>query len=422
MVAAATYAANEYTVVLSDRHWAQEEVIAQALRFNVLMCGRRWGKTEVIKEVLIDPALDGFPVGYFTPDYKTLVEVWEAILNALGKTVARSNATERRIEIITGGVIEMWTLDNPNAGRSRKYKVVVIDEAQLVANLSRKWRMSLRPTLLDYQGSAWFVGSALSDTDFAGLFEHAGKPQNAGKWMRWQRPTSENPYIPASELEEARAEATEDEYKQEYEAQLIPGGAGVFRHIARAIDAYNREYGPMAESYLDLPTERPYQFSTDLGSDQDWTVTVVWDAEYRLPVYIDRRQGDYLPQVDAYVQMAEHLKPTVCTVEVNSNKAVVELMEARGVPIRRFVTSKDSKPLIIQRLALAFEHQEILIPEFAPLKTELQIFRSKRLPGGGTGYDAPAGHHDDCVMSLIIGWQGTLNPYDYSGGAIWTRL
>jgi hypothetical protein len=397
---------DEMVVRLRRPHAKQLEVLASAKRFNVLMCGRRWGKTELIKEVLIKPALEGYPTGYFTPSYKLLIEVWDGVLWALGKTVLRSNATERRIELKTGGVIEMWTLDDPDAGRSRKYKVVVIDEAQKIDNLLSKWRLAIRPTLLDYQGSAWFVGSALSDTDFAALFEMAGQPKRAETWARWQRPTSENPYIPQSELDEARAETPELEYLQEYEAQLIPGGAGVFRYVTRAIDAYNQQYGPMVDSYLDLPKGRQYQLSTDLASTQDWSVTVVWDAERKLPVYIDRRQGDYIPQVDSYVAMVEHLGVTVATVEINSNKAVVELMEAKGVPVNRFITNNDSKKQIIDQLALAFENGEMLIPEHAQLKSELLHFKGERLPGGRVRYQAADGHHDDCVMALAIGWYG----------------
>jgi hypothetical protein len=402
--------AGEMVVHFRRPHRAQLEVLATAKRFNVLMCGRRWGKTELIKEVLIKPALGGYPTGYFTPSYKLLIEVWDGVLWALGNTILRSNATERRIELKTGGVIEMWTLDDPDAGRSRKYKAVVIDEAQKIDNLLSKWRLAIRPTLLDYQGDAWFVGSALSDTDFAAIFENAGKPERAAPWARWQRPTRENPYIPQSELDEARAETPELEYLQEYEAQLIPGGAGVFRYINRAIDGYNKQYGAMVESYLDLPTERQYQFSTDLAATQDWSVTTVWDAEYQVPVYIDRRQGDYIPQVDSYVEMYEHLRPTVCTVEVNSNKAVVEMMVRKGVPVRKFVTNNDSKAEIIQKLALAFENGQILIPDHPQLKSELLHFRSERLPSGRVRYEAADGHHDDMVMSLAIGWYGMQRP------------
>jgi phage terminase large subunit-like protein len=139
----------EMVVHFRRPHRAQLEVLASAKRFNVLMCGRRWGKTELIKEVLIKPALAGYPTGYFTPSYKLLIEVWDGVLWALGNTVLRSNATERRVELKTGGVIEMWTLDDPDAGRSRKYKAVVIDEAQKIDNLLSKWRLAIRPTLLD---------------------------------------------------------------------------------------------------------------------------------------------------------------------------------------------------------------------------------------------------------------------------------
>ncbi len=113
-------------------------MLREARRYNVAACGRRYGKSTLAIELLAKPALEGQPVAYFSPTYKLLIEIWRQLESILSPVIRRSNATERRIDLITGGVIECWSMDNPDAGRSRRYARAVIDEAGLVADLGAR--------------------------------------------------------------------------------------------------------------------------------------------------------------------------------------------------------------------------------------------------------------------------------------------
>jgi len=126
------------TIRLLKPHPAQLQVMREAERYNVLTCGRRWGKTRMGGELAIKTALAGQPAGWFTETYKLLDGAWDEILetlNPLGDLID-SNKTERIIKIRGLGSIEFWTLkNNPNPGRSRKYKLVVVDESAHAPNL-----------------------------------------------------------------------------------------------------------------------------------------------------------------------------------------------------------------------------------------------------------------------------------------------
>jgi hypothetical protein len=108
------------------------KVLAEKRRFNVLDCGRRWGKTVLGIDLAAEVALSGYPVGWFAPTYKLLSEAWRDLLKVLRPYVIRANATDHRVELVTGGVVEMWSLDSEDGGRSRKYARVIIDEAAMV--------------------------------------------------------------------------------------------------------------------------------------------------------------------------------------------------------------------------------------------------------------------------------------------------
>src|SRR5262245_13467950 len=123
------------TLTLPRPHPAQQTIIDGSRRFNTVACGRRFGKTLLGVDRLIQPALFGRPVGWFGPTYKMLAETWREVQTLLQPLTARVSVQEHRLELVTGGVIEMWSLEHPDTIRGRKYARVILDEAAMVADL-----------------------------------------------------------------------------------------------------------------------------------------------------------------------------------------------------------------------------------------------------------------------------------------------
>ena len=88
---------------------------------------------------------------------------------------------------------------------------------------------------------------------------------------------------------------------------------------------------------------------------------------------------------------------------------VVEALQRDGLPVIGFVTTGPSKAAIIESLALAFEQGTIKIPNDPVLIGELQAYEGVQTPRA-MKYGAPAGLHDDCVMSLAFAWAGLVAP------------
>ena len=174
-------------------------------RFNVLACGRRkhWGKTTLGVDLLVPPALEGKPVAWFAPTYKMLTEVWREVRRVFAPATARVSAQEHRLELVTGGVVDMWSLDTPNTARGRRYARAVMDEAAMVADLEDAWNAVIRPTLVDFKGDAWFLSTPKGYGFFRALYE-AGQNPDRPDWASWQMPTTSNPHIDPEEVEAAR--------------------------------------------------------------------------------------------------------------------------------------------------------------------------------------------------------------------------
>lgn len=135
-------------------HRLQRQILAEARRFNVVVCGRRWGKTQLGIKLITDEVLRGRPVGWFAPTYQILEGAFNEIRRLLNPIITSCNKATHTIVFATGSVLEFWTLNNEDAGRSRKYALVVVDEAALDPHLMDTWSNAIRPTLTDYRGTA----------------------------------------------------------------------------------------------------------------------------------------------------------------------------------------------------------------------------------------------------------------------------
>lgn len=214
-------------VFLKRPHSAQQAIKTNAKRWNIVDCGRRWGKTTLGIDLAVEPALRGYPVGWFNPTYKLLSEAWRDLKRTLEPVTRHRSETEHRIELITGGVVEAWTLEDPSAGRGRKYKRVVFDEAAMARNLEEAWEQAVRPTLTDLQGDAWFLSTPKGFNFFHTLFIR-GQDERLSDYASWQMPSSTNPHLPAAEIEAVRQELPERVFRQEYEASFVDDASMIF--------------------------------------------------------------------------------------------------------------------------------------------------------------------------------------------------
>jgi hypothetical protein len=339
-----------------------------------------------------------------------LLEVWREASIIFHPIEKRKNAQERRIEFITGGLLEFWSLDDINAGRGRKYRRIIVDEAAMVKKLMDHWQIVLRSTLADLRGDAWFLSTPKGRNGFWQMYQWGQDPHKP-EWASWQMPTEANPHIDPAEIEAMRLSMPELIYNQEVLAQFLEDAGGVFRHVTDAATAVERDKG------LD---GRPYIFGVDWGKHNDFTAVTVLDAGSRSMVHLDRfNQIDYHVQTGRLIALAERFKPAAIVAERNSmGDPIIEQLQREGLPVLPFTTTNATKTRAIDELAMAFERREIQIVNDRVLIGELQAYEMERLPSGMLRYSAPPGMHDDTVISLALAWQGVLELEQPLPGAI----
>lgn len=364
-------------------HPGQRSILEGTSRFKVVSAGRRFGKTMLSVEWLAlmqGGALDGNNVGFFSPTYKLLLDVWSDMERTLRPVTSKANKTEMRIELITGGKVDFWTLEDPDAGRGRKYHRIVLDEAAHARYLKDAWERAIAPTLTDYRGQAWFISTPNGLNYFHELYRRGEDPAQSD-WQSWHMPTTTNPHISAEEVERYRAELPELVFRQEYLAEFVTFGAGLVKPDMIV-------EGP-------CPAGLPVVLGVDLAISEkqgaDFTAIV---AMSRAPdtglIYvreIERFRAGFNEGLNRIKAAAARHKPAVIAVEQTQYQAAVvqELARTTVLPVRGVRPDRDKltrfAPLLTRYEQRMVRHDPAGVP--AAFRDELLAF--------------PEGEHDDMV-------------------------
>lgn len=382
---------------LPDLHTGQLSIVKATERFRVVSAGRRFGKTLLSclwLALLPGGALasktssKGRPVAFFAPTYKLLIEVWDSMIHTLTPVIRKANKTDMRIELITGGTVDFWTLEDADAGRGRKYARIVIDEAAHARYLKDAWERAIAPTLTDLRGDAWFISTPKGMNYFHELYQRGGDP-NHPEWASFHMPTTVNPHIPSDEVERARIELPELVFRQEYLAQFVTFGAGLVK----------------PEHLIDSPAPAglPVVLGVDLAISEregaDWTAIAAMSRDPATGlVYVrevERHRAGFAAVLERIKAAAARHRPKVIAIEQTQYQAAVvqELSRTTSLPVRGVRPDRDK------------------VTRFAPLLTRYEQHQVRHDPSGCPAWFReellafPDGQHDDAVDALAYAWQ-----------------
>lgn len=373
-------------IKLPEPHPGQVRVLDERARFNVLECGRRFGKSALGEHVAIEGMLQGQRVGWFAPTHKILDEARREITSLMEPVTAYANKVEARIELITGGTLEFWSLDNPDSGRSRKYHRIIIDEAGIIRDLEQAWNETLRATLADYRGEAWFLGTPKGRNFFHRLFAKGESGEQ--NWRSWRLPTTANPYIDPEEIEEARRSMPESAFNQEFLGIPADDGGNPF-----GLDAIRDCFAERIEG------GRPIAWAWDLAKSYDWTWGGAIDADGNI-VRSERWQAPWETTISRIASMTD--APALVDSTGVGDPVLESLQKHDRRKFEGFKFSSTSKQQIMEGLAVALQRREIRFAD-PVLRSELESFEYE-YTRTGVRYEAPQGMHDDgvCMLAMLV--------------------
>ncbi len=365
--------------------------------------GRRWGKTVLGGTCALVTANAGGHVAWVVPTYRNGAPLWRWCEQQLAPLRAsrqvRFSQSDWIIQFRGGGFLGIYSADNADAIRGEAFDLVVLDEAARMAE--GVWTDAIQPALADRDGDAILISTPQGLNWF---WREWCRGQEDGRLVAsWQARSAANP-IPSIQQAAERAvdRVPERSYRQEWLAEFVEDSGAVFHRVRERATA---------EHQADPVSRHEYAFGVDWGKHDDWTVITVVDITLKALVHLERfNRIDYQLQLGRLRSLVQRFEPVVIKAEVNSiGEPLLEVLRNEGLPIVSFTTTNATKQAIIEALVLAFEQGDITILDEPVLVNELLAFQIGRLPSGAYRYAAPAGMHDDCVISLALGWSCARN-------------
>jgi hypothetical protein len=262
-------------LTLPRLHLSQQTIFNRLGHRNLLRCGRRFGKTILLETVFSSRALQGRKVGWFTPDYKLMRPTFTRLRRLLAPVTTHASKTDALIELKTKGLLEFWTLDNEDAGRSRDYDDVVIDEASLVKKGLRDIvEQAIAPTLLDRDGTLTMAGTP-KGIDPENFFYAASEDAKLGPlsklgFQEFHMPTHMNPMLHRDAIAKLPDRYPPLVYQQEYLADFVDmSGDAVFSRDKLLYDGHPMEFPANCDTVFAV-----IDSATKTGKENDGTAVV----------------------------------------------------------------------------------------------------------------------------------------------------
>lgn len=259
-------------------HKGQSMVWKDRSRFKVIVAGRRWGKTMyALAEIIKKAAKPNRLIWYIAPSYMMAKGImWPSLLDALPRGwIRKTNETNLYILLKNRTRIYLKGADKYDSLRGVGLHHVVLDEFQDMA--PDTWKKAIRPTLATTAGTATFIGTPKSFNYLHEVYMLGQNPelQAAGRWRSWTFKSVDSPFVPPSEIEQARQDMDERSFRQEFEASFETMGGRVYYPFSRETHVGDYPFDPKLPLWVGQDFNRDPMSAVLLQVQTDGTVWAV---------------------------------------------------------------------------------------------------------------------------------------------------
>ena len=204
------------------QNYRQTDAFNDTSRFQYWLAGRRGGKTYAVVRSIRDKVHDspeGAEIVYIGPTNQHAKElIWEPLIEVFDEADwdYKAYISKQRFEL--PGKRKVYVLGAEKIQRIRGHALyhAFLDElAYFQVDLGALWR-ALRPTLADLSGGATLTTTP--DGKGTQAYDLWIEAQSKPEWSTHFWRTLDNPWIPPTEVEEARKNLDEKSFRQEFEA------------------------------------------------------------------------------------------------------------------------------------------------------------------------------------------------------------
>lgn len=365
----------------------------------VIVWHRRSGKDKVCFNYMIKEALKKKGTYfYFLPEYSQAKKViWDNIDNEGFRMlehiprslIANQNATELKIELVNGSVIQLIGADKfSKSGVGTNPIGVVFSEYSI--NRPEAWEY-VKPILAVNKGWAIFNFTPRGVNHAWDLLQISKKQDD---WFSQVLTIEDTNILNANDIEKLKEEGTPlDFIDQEYYCKFIEGATQYFRNFDHLI-VENEE----------ADKTHQHKIGVDLAKYQDYTVIAPFDLNTFQVKRLERfNQQDWTLQKARIEAVYERLNHPLITIDSTGvGDPILDDLINRGIRnIQSFKFTEESRRKLLENLQILLENGKIRIPNDPVLIDELRSFQYVQ-HGRKLRAEVPVGLHDDTVMAVAL--------------------
>ena len=372
-------------------------VLEQPAQYTLIKAGRRTGKTWnavvwLLLKLLQKPNssalwvdtnltnIENYVVRYFKP---ILGDLWE---------FAKFNGKKYELKLANGSYIDFRSCTRPDMMEGFEYNYAILNEAGIILKNSDLWYQSVMPMVKNAETK--IIGTPKGKNLFHTLFHAPSELYRSFSYSAY-----DSPQWTHEQLEHIKSSIPEIIWKGEYLAEFTDDGSSVFQNYQQCILPDD------ADDYVIDPSLE-YVMGIDLAKSIDYTVIYVAEASTKRVIYQERFNSlDWNVQegiiLEAYKKFNEPF--TLIDGTGMGGGFVLDNLYAKGMTnVKSFVFTKASKQDLINNLIVNIRAGDIFFYGWKELLHEIEVFEYEVSSDGHIRYNAPSGHHDDCVITLAL--------------------
>lgn len=377
-------------VVLYTPHQNQitihQAINNEPCKYYTLDIGRQFGKSMLAQNQCVDWMLNNSWSGaWVSPTYRQAKKVFEE-LDAAFPGLFKTNRQDLILQTPNGAQLQFFSSERYDNIRGFTFEFLVIDEA--AHQPEEAWTEVLRATVLVNGKKVLFVSTPKGKNWFYKMFQLALDDPN---YKSFKFTSYDNPLIDPSEIDAAKRTLPDHIFRQEYLAEFLDNGSGVFINIEDVI----KEADKTSTCFAGI----------DLGRADDYTVLTIVNNKNE-EIYCERwRHMEWSKIINEIVKSLKQYNPYTLVEANGAQDAIYEQIKDKysKSKCKPFITTAKSKVQIIEELIVNFEEMDLGIIGYDWQLGELESFAYEyNVKTRAIKYSAPVGLHDDYVMSRAI--------------------
>lgn len=417
----------ETAVIDYTPHEKQQVVHDSNARFKLMMCGARWGKDrcsimEYIQKYAgmlseerppsMVPAVHGWVVA---PNFTLARQTWRELKAYFPQEwVVNYWETDKTIQTINDGVIEIRSADDPDMLVGVGLDIVLITEAARINRLEDVWANLETRLMSPGRGPNGTGGLALINSTPRGRnyfytmyrWGQEDDPMYDPKWESWRFPSYTNTYLTEHDIDffnSLRKRYPDRVYKQEIEAIPLAEGNSVFPTADNCA---------VYEGPEDAQPHRTYTIGWDPARSADFSGVVIRNNVGEAVKIYQWTGRPWSVQVDEIERLAREYNYAHVVIDATGiGDTLPEQLIKRGISAEGVFFTNPLKEQLVNHLAMLVEQESIKYPNNEVLVNELKDYQYFLTQTGVIRYSAStSARHDDIVTAMMLAFRDYNQP------------